>query len=117
MGTPSTAQEWFFAEGYTGVGFDEWLCIQNPGSNEAVVEISYFTQEEGALPARSYAVPAGTRKTIMVNRDAGAGYQLSARVKVVSGDPVVCERSMYFLFKWVWDGGHAVVGTARATGP
>ena len=113
IGVPSPMQDWYFAEGYTGAGFDEWLCIQNPGSTEAVVEIYYFTQEEGALTARIINVPPETRKTIMVDADAGTGLQLSARVKVVSGSPVVTERPMYFLFNGVWDGGHAVAGVPR----
>ncbi|MBC7228868.1 MAG: hypothetical protein H5T74_00550 [Actinobacteria bacterium] len=48
----------------------------------------------------------------MVNEHAGPGYQLSTRVTVVSGAPIVVERPMYFLFNGLWDGGHDVVGYA-----
>jgi hypothetical protein len=109
-GISSPAREWYFAEGYTGPGFDQWLCIQNPGNGQAEVEITYWTQEAGALPARRITVPAETRKTILVDTDAGAGHQLSTRVRVISGDGVVVESPMYFIFNGTWDGGHAVEG-------
>jgi hypothetical protein len=109
IGATSAAPEWFFAEGYTGDGFHEWLCLQNPAGEEAVVEIDYLTQEQGALPPRSLTVPAQTRVTLFVNDHAGSGLQLSCRVRVISGPPVVAERPMYFS-QGGRDGGHDVVG-------
>jgi hypothetical protein len=109
IGATAAASEWFFAEGYTGDGFHEWLCLQNPGAEEAVVEIDYLTQEEGALPARSVTVPPRTRMTLFVNEHAGGGLQLSCRIRVTSGPPVVAERPMYFSQSGR-DGGHDVAG-------
>ncbi len=110
IGASGPASEWFFAEGYTGPGFDEWLCLQNPGEEEATVEITYLTQEAGPLPVRQVKVPAHTRLTLRVNDDAGLGYQLSALARVASGPGIVVERPMYFLYEGAWDGGHDVVG-------
>jgi hypothetical protein len=45
----------------------------------------------------------------MVNEHAGPDYQLSTRVKVLSGPGIVVERPMYFIYSG-WDGGHDVVG-------
>ena len=109
IGATSAAPEWFFAEGYTGEGFHEWLCLQNPADEQAVVEIDYLTQEEGALPARSVTVPPETRVTLFVNEHAGGALQLSCRLRVISGPPVVAERPMYFS-QGGRDGGHDVVG-------
>ncbi len=109
IGAASTGADWFLAEGYTGTGFNQWLCLQNPGDADAVCEISYYTQEIGPLPVKQVVVPAKTRKTIMVNEDAGAGYQLSTRVRVISGPNIVVERPMYFVFRG-WDGGHDTLG-------
>ncbi|MDY6795119.1 MAG: S8 family serine peptidase [Actinomycetota bacterium] len=108
-GAASSAGEWLLAEGYTGAGFDEWLCLQNAGEEDALVEILYRTQEQGALPAREVMVHAGTRISIRVNDHAGSDYQLSCRVS--SSCPLVCERPMYFDFQGR-DGGHDVVGWA-----
>jgi IPT/TIG domain/Family of unknown function (DUF5719) len=110
VGASSPAPEWLLAEGYTGSGFHQWLCLQNPGETDAVVEVTYYTQEAGELPARSVNVPARTRVTLMVNENAGSGYQLSTRVRAISGPDIVVERPMYFVYGGVWDGGHDVVG-------
>ena len=112
IGATGPGSEWFFAEGYTGEGFHEWLCLQNPGSEDVVVEIAYLTQEAGPLPVSEVAVPAGSRRTVFVNDDAGGGYQLSAGVQVKGGAGIVVERPMYFTFRG-WTGGHDVVGCPR----
>lgn len=109
IGAGESAHSWLLAEGYTGPGFQEWLCLQNPGDAEAVVQVTYLTQEAGSLPPREWRVPAKSRVTIRVNDDAGSGYQLSASLKVISGPPIVVERPMYFNWNG-WDGGHDVVG-------
>jgi hypothetical protein len=109
IGATSACVEMFFAEGYTGEGFHEWLCLQNPGTGDALVEIVYLTREEGALPTRTVTVPSHTRVTLFVGEHAGAGYQLSCRLRVVSGPAVVGERAMYFS-QGGRDGGHDVIG-------
>ena len=103
VGASAEATRWFFAEGYTGPGFDEWLCLWNPGTRAASVKVSYLTQEAGALAARTVDVPAGTRLTIKVNDHAGDGYQLSTLLQSSSG--FVAERPMYFNYYGI-DGGH-----------
>jgi hypothetical protein len=110
IGSTDTAPEWFFAEGYTGAGFQEWLCLQNPGDDEATVQIDYYTQEEGALAPRLVTVPARTRLNVYVNENAGPGYQLSSRVQVTAGPEIVAERPMYFNYGPGWTGGHTVMG-------
>ncbi len=107
MGSARAGTDWFLAEGYTGPGFHTWLCLQNPGSEDAEVAVSYLTQEVGSLPPRTFVVPARTRLTIFVNHDAGEGYQLSMRVR--SDSPVVVERPVYFDYGGV-RGGHSLPG-------
>ncbi len=109
MGSTCAASEWFFAEGYTGTGFQEWLTLQNPGDTDSLVEMTYYTQEAGALPARTVTVPPRSRLNVRVNDSAGPGYQLSARLRVLSGPPIVAERPMYF-DQHDLKGGHVVVG-------
>jgi hypothetical protein len=108
IGSTSTSTRWFFAEGYTGPDFAEWLTLQNPGTQDASVEITYFTLESAAKGPYKVDVPAGTRYTVNVNEQAGMGLQLSAQV--VSDKPVVAERPMYFNYNGVWTGGHDVLG-------
>lgn len=108
IGAKRAATEWFLAEGYTGQGYHTWLCLHNPGIDDAVVALTYYSQEEGPLPARLLELPAGVRQTIFVNEDAGAGYQLS--IRVLSSEPIVVERPMYFDAGGGTQGGHVVVG-------
>ncbi len=109
IGATSASAEMFFAEGYTGAGFHEWLCLQNPAGSDAVVEVTYLTQEEGALPTRMVTVPSRSRITLFVGEHAGEGYQLSCHLRVLSGPPVIAERPMYFS-QAGRDGGHDVIG-------
>lgn len=98
-GLPQAGSEFYFAEGYTGPNFQEWLCIQNPGDKDSTVEVRYYTEEAGALPPKTVNVPAGRRVTIRVNDDAGPNYQLSCRLEVKDGPPVVAERPIYFDYR------------------
>ncbi len=109
IGARQTASVFYFAEGYTGPGFEEWLCIENPGPDTATVGITYYIQGAGATPEALLEVPSRSRRTVLVNTHAGANLQLSCRVRVRSGPRVVVERPMYFNYNG-WTGGHDVVG-------
>ncbi len=111
---PSTF-DWYFAEGYTGEGFDEFLCLANPGTTpeeNAQVHLTYVFNGGRPPETRVFEVPAGTRSTVYVNGDVGEGMEVS--VKVVSDKPLVAERPVYFDYQGTsgraWTGGHCVVG-------
>ncbi len=109
IGAPAVATDWFFAEGATIEGFHEWLCMQNPNGQETMAQVTYYVQGRGAMPPVTETIPAGTRITLFVNKHAGPGLQLSARIRVISGPGIICERPMYFGYGG-WDGGHDVMG-------
>ncbi len=105
---PSTT--WYFAEGYTGPGFEEWLCLLNPGDQPARVSIECFSQ--GGLLAREERVLQPSRRdTVLINDVAGAGEDVS--LVVTSDRPIVAERPMYFLYGQRWAGGHVSSGSNR----
>ncbi len=104
--------DWFFAEGYTGPGFDEFLCIQNPNPADAAVTITYYPQGGTPIVKAPITVAANSRRTIYVNDvTQGAGPGLSISTKVTADQNVIAERPMYFDF-FGWTGGHDVVGYA-----
>ena len=110
------ASTWYFAEGYTGGDFDEYLTIQNPGGSDALVVVTYLPT--GAAPvARSLIVGARSRATVSVHdlsQGVGEGWPVAARVTATA--PVVVERPMYFSYGSGVTGGHVAVGaTAPAT--
>ncbi len=108
IGARDAATQWFFAEGYTGGGFDEYLCIQNQYPDDAEVNITYYPEGGGQpILKDAFAVPGDSRVTVYVNVDAGEGLSISAMV--ASDQPVIVERPMYFDFFGI-TGGHDVVG-------
>jgi Tol biopolymer transport system component len=108
IGATESSTDWFFAEGYTGSGFEEWLCIQNPGANDATLNVTYYPEGGAAPITREHKVAANSRYTIPVNVDAGADLAISAGIS--SDQPIICERPMYFNYNGVWNGGHDVLG-------
>jgi hypothetical protein len=104
IGARSPSYTWFFAEGYTADGFEEWLLVQNPWGSQAQVDLT-FMQLDGTNTAMRFTVPARSRYTVPVHQIL-PGAQVSARVS--SDLPVISERAMY------WNGrsdGHATLGT------
>ena len=112
MGLAIPRDTFYFAEGTTRANdidgyFDEWLCIQNPGSTDAEVTITYMVWS-GDNVEKAYTVPATSRRSIKVNDDVGPGQDVS--VLLQSTQPIVAERPMYFNYHNKWTGGHDVVG-------
>ncbi len=114
IGATAISMEWYFAEGATIPGFQEWLCLQNPNAQSATAQVQYYVQGQGTSATKSVTVPANARVTLYVNQHAGAGLQLSARVHVTSGPGIIAERPMYFDYGGSWTGGSCSPG---ATAP
>ncbi len=108
----SAAHNFYFAEGYTGTGFQEYLCLGNPEHFDASATIT-FMFEDGSTQRESLTVPEGYRVTVDVNGSVGAGRNVSALVQCDRA--IVVERPMYFdytptLNAGHWTGGHDAVG-------
>lgn len=107
IGVTETSNTWYLAEGCTHGGFETWVCLQNPGYTDAVVDVTYMMPFE-TRKKEQFTLSAGQRFTIDVARDVGA---CDVSTMVESTQPIVAERSMY------WDerrGGHDSKGV---TGP
>ena len=103
IGVTAASRTWYLAEGSTAHGFETWVLIQNPGTAEANVTVTYMTSN-GIVKKPTFPVAAGQRYTIDVGRDVGF---CDVSTKVESDQDIVCERSMY------WDarrGGHDSIG-------
>lgn len=106
------ASTYFFAEGTTRDGFEEWLCLQNAGEEQAAVTITYMLETGENIP-QDVPVPAHSRVTVNVNSAVGPEHDVSARV--AADKFIVAERPMYFRYGPAgWTGGHCVMG-ARDT--
>lgn len=107
MGVGQPQSTWYFAEGCTQPGFDEWLCILNPYDTPAPVTIQYM-DENGTVSSEAVYVNPLTRFTRNVRDVVGDNKNVSVKI---TGSDVVAERPMYFNYQGKWNGGHDAVGT------
>ncbi len=117
--TPATSVA-NFAEGYTNVGYNEWLTLQNPMVTDETLALS-VVNEYGRVYTQSVLVKAKSRSTVditalvlqhLVQRgDNYRGYQVSMSVQTTTANSVfVAERPMYFNLSGNIQGGTDVVG-------
>jgi len=110
-GSPSTSKTWYFAEGYTGGDFDQWLCVLNPGDSPANLDLCFQTPD-GKEEISGFALMPHSRQTFKIDDLLGPDCHNSLMLE--SDQPVVAERSMYFEYRGrdghQWQGGHCVMG-------
>jgi poly-gamma-glutamate capsule biosynthesis protein CapA/YwtB (metallophosphatase superfamily) len=111
VGCTAASKTWYFAEGTTRPGFNEWVCLLNPNATATGAHLTYMLGD-GQVIAKDYELKAKSRTTIDVAAAVPRGSDVS--IKIEAGAPVVAERPMYFRYNGVWTGGHDVIG---ATAP
>ena len=99
----------YFAEGYTGEGFEEWLCLMNPSTTATTAQVTYMFAD-GSTQIQDVPIGPTTRATVDVNEAVGPDKNVS--IMVQSEQAIVAERPMYFEYKGKWPGGHDVVGAS-----
>lgn len=108
MGAMYAKDVTFLAEGTTREGFEEWICLQNPGDADVEVEITYMLGT-GENRTQKMTVPKHARTTVDVALAVGTGQDVSARI-TSSGGGIIVEWPTYFNYRGKWTGGHDVVG-------
>ena len=95
---PAPATTWAFAEGYTGVTFQQYLTVLNPGSTSATVRVTLAPQAATAEHARTLTlvVPARGRSTANIRALNRGGASNSVGMLIRSDRPIVPERVIYF---------------------
>ncbi len=114
---PVSASAYSFAEGYTNVGYDEWLTLQNPSGNTETITIT-LVNAKGKVYTFSVNVPGHSRSTVDIvavvighlyhSGDSYPGYEVSMAVQSHSS-PFVAERPMYWNASGT-QGGTDVIG-------
>jgi len=138
FGANGAALSWSFAEGTTiwdtttKQGFKEFLTLQNPGTTDAGVTLTYQLGS-GPPPVKTLTVPAASRVTVEVfhgdtssvanctpiETASGPGTcgvgpgQTNVSVAVTSTQPIVAERPMYMDYDF---GSGTVAGAHDAVG-
>jgi hypothetical protein len=107
----NVSKTWYFAEGYTGGSFTEYLTIANPNTSMTTVTVTYLLQ--GTTPIiRTYQVGANARYTINVNSVIGPNQNVS--MVVTGSQPIIAERPMYFTYTGL--AGYSIPGGSDVLG-
>src|SRR4030042_4829496 len=106
QGSPDISATWYFAEGYTGAGFDEYILVLNPWFSSNSVQLTLF-DAAGGQRDYYYQLESASRLTIHVN-DLAPGQDVSAMITAADG--VGAERAMYFNYDGR-EGGSCTVGS------
>jgi len=99
---------WYLAEGYTGGGFEEFVCIGNPNSWKTKAIVTYMIEGE-QNQTQEFDVAARSRATVKVNDVIGNGKNVSVEVEGYHGDSLIVERSMYWNGR---KGGHCAAAVS-----
>lgn len=67
LGCTQAGRTWYFAEGTTREGFEEWLTLQNPLSAPTTATIEYMFAD-GTTQKQDVGLPANSRTTVGINR-------------------------------------------------
>lgn len=111
MGAEAPQKDWYFAEGCTQPGFQEWLCILNPNNYGVSVNVSYLIEGSSSPTSETLNIPALARYTRNVPDLLGVGKNVSVKISgITAGDLTVCERPIYFIYQGKWNGGHIAMG-------
>ena len=92
---PVPATTWYFAEGATHSGFDLFYLLQNPGDEDADVEVRFVRPAPAAPVTRQYRVAAHSRADVWVDTEGPELDDTDVAAIVTSTRPVVVERAMY----------------------
>jgi hypothetical protein len=115
LGSHQLGTTWYFAEGYTGFTFQEYLTLFNPGTAAAHAQVQYLPSDGSTVAPVSVLVPAQGQVTINVNSQYKhlnpSGSQHIA-AKVTSDTPIVVDRTMY----WGDGSGSAKFGDSLGPG-
>lgn len=109
MGSPELTEYFFFAEGTTRPGYDEWITVINPHEYYLNLYVTFVTTNGDRIfiapgpDVPDYTCRPYSRLTINVNADIasvaedyGIDPAQDIAVEIISNLPVIAERPMYF---------------------
>ena len=109
VGATEPACKWNLAEGCTAGGFETWVLVQNQGRKKADVAITYLTSG-GERTGPSFKLDGESRATVNVAQSVPDEWEVST--EVVSSQPVICQRAMYWGNR---TGAHGSLGASEAS--
>jgi len=98
LGNPNLGQTFYFAEGYTGITFQEYLTVANPTTSDAHITVTFAPQANAITSTLSetFTVPPLGRYTRNIRGDTLGFANKSLGMVVTSDQPIMAERVLYF---------------------
>jgi hypothetical protein len=109
LGASAPRDLFFFAEGAASSSFTEFLTIENPGTQAAIVNVTFLPADGSTPVVRTYTVTANSRFTLKTNDVISGSFSM---VVESNGVPIVAERPMYFVYHGADTGGTDIIGYA-----
>jgi len=113
------SNEFFFAEGSTRSGFDQFWTIANPNANSIDVTVEYYFQAgTRANESLTYTVPANSRRTVQVFNpaDNGVGREFDFGARAFSDGPLFSIERPFYTKRAIagipTDDGHDIPGAS-----
>ncbi len=113
MGVSAPASTWYFPEGCTNPGFDEYILLMNP-ENKSVTATLLLQPEGGGAVTRYYTLAPLSRTTIHVN-EVLPNVSVAARVTTPGSVQIVAEQAMYFVYAGAWADGSTTMGATTTS--
>ncbi len=110
-GISQAAKRFYFAEGTTRPGFEEWLLVYNPGNEIASLSAHYYSHGEQLV--KEYSVPPRERLSLPVKSE--IPWEDDVSVVLESSTPVAAERMLYFSRGSGYSGGSLSRGVTAAS--
>ncbi|RJP33317.1 MAG: hypothetical protein C4536_04415 [Actinobacteria bacterium] len=107
-GITEAAMRYYFAEGTTRPGFEEWVLVLNPGSETASLRAHYYASGEELV--KEYSIPPRERLSLSVGSE--VPWQDDVSVVLESSTPVAAERMLYFNRTPGYDGASLARGVS-----
>lgn len=85
---------WYFAEGATHGGFDEFLLLQNANAADVTATVRYFRPTPHPMVRRTYVVPAHSRRTVWIDEEPGLE-ATDVSMSIEATAPILAERAQY----------------------
>lgn len=136
IGAPGPSWSWYLPEGYTGQGFDTYVLMMNPGSEDVNATMKLMKPGEGKYYPFKVTIPAGKRMTVKLDDlvwTEGTDNIIAANTEppadpvtatfdatdvstviYAENGPIVAERSMYFDYSG--EGGYGKDGGSNSIG-
>ncbi len=108
IGSNRLSKNWYFAEGFTGKGFEVRLFLFNPKKNSTKARVT-IAKKNGQQVSRTYKIGSRRRREIILNQMVSG---TDFGIKVHAPTKIVAARTVYFNSSGR-SGAHSTVGSPR----